>query len=112
MRKNTINRNWRTPPLTWCAYLILKKIASENGKLTPYAASQYAENLSKDQLEQCEKDYGTYNNMKRLLLQWEKEGIVQLKPINRYVRISMIEVLPSGLDLLKKLDDWYGTPNT
>lgn len=80
--------------------------------MTPYSASQYAEKLSTDQLE-CEKCYGTYNNMKRLLLQWQEKGIVKLKPIDQSVRrISRIEVLPSGLDLLKKLDGWYGTPNT
>lgn len=107
MKKIPENQNLRIPPLPWCEFLILKKVASENGELTPYKLSRYAEKL-----DECEKSYGTYNNMKRLLLQWKKEGLIELKQIHRMSKISLIEVLPCGTDLLKRLDAWYGAPNS
>ena len=107
LRKIPKNQDFRVPPLPWCEFLILKKVASENGKLTPYKLSQYAE-----ELDECEKSYGTYNNMKRLLQQWKRQGIVDLRPPNQYIRINLIEILPYGADLLKRLDAWYGAPNS
>lgn len=99
--------NKKTPPLSWCEFLILKKALSENGELTPYRLSQYAEKL-----DECEKSYGTYNNMKRLLRQWEEGGLIELVKLHEDYKIHRVRVLSFGLDLLSRLDVWYGTPNS
>lgn len=88
-------------------FLILQKIASETKKLTPYKLSQYA-----GKLDECEKSYGIYNNMKRLLLQWRKEGWIKLEPAYEDSPMHLIEITPDGMDYLNQCEKWYGTPPT
>lgn len=109
MKPNPTDPNWwrKISMPNWCEYLILKKISIESKKITPYKISQYAEKL-----EECGKSYGIYNNMKRLLQQWQKDGLIKLKPAYEESKINLIEIQPHGIDFLDRLDDWYGTPTT
>lgn len=105
MKKNPIDPNKRRlPPLSWCEYQIMQKIAANKG-MTRYAMSTYAENL-----EECEKDYGLFHNIDKLVKKWKKQGLVFSHKIHDDYPITRWELTDDGREYLKRHDNWFGYP--